>query len=296
MSSPNASVSTTRSAAALGEGGMRRLTRQRIERLTDHEDVNRLLADLTDGVVGVLGSGLVGLYLTGSLTYGDFERGSSDIDFLAVLDRPLQDNERSSLVEMHARIAERYPIWAERIEGSYITKNMLDSIEPPSTPRPYINGGAFWEPDPQYGNEWMINLYALRERGVSLVGPDPADLIPEVSIEEVREASRRDLFEEWLPKLNDPAFFESSHLQAYVTLTLCRILHRAWNDEVVSKRVAASWVRNTCDEQWIVDLIDRAERWQHGQELASADQVRELIRFMLNELSPQPGHDERRQG
>jgi len=48
---------------------------------TKHKDVNQILHLLKTGLINILGKNLVGLYLTGSLTYGDFNRGSSDIDF-----------------------------------------------------------------------------------------------------------------------------------------------------------------------------------------------------------------------
>ena len=42
---------------------------------------------------------------------------------------------------LHVDIGRGYPEWKERIEGSYITEEMLGSIEPPLMPRPYFNGG-----------------------------------------------------------------------------------------------------------------------------------------------------------
>jgi hypothetical protein len=220
---------------------------------------------------------LVALWLTGSLTHGDFDRGSSDIDYLAVLAADLSGDQRAELAALHMGIGERWPVWSARIEGSYVTRDMLIHVVPPPMPRPYVNGGAFWEPDPRYGNEWLINLYALRERGVALIGPEPRNVIPPIDIGDVRRASARDMCEEWVPKLADDAFLESSHHQAYVALTLCRILHRAENDAVVSKRVAAAWVKERFPEPWIVDLVERAERWQHGEELDRADDVRRFI-------------------
>lgn len=261
------------------------MNRDEIARLTPHQDVNDILASLTQRLPEILGQELVGLYLTGSLTYGDFDRGSSDIDFLAVLARELSDAEFALVTEMHAQIAERYPVWAERIEGSYITQDMLGCIEPPVQPRPYINRGSFWNPDPPYGNEWLINLFALRERGIALVGPEPSELIRHsVDIQDVRKASARDLFEEWVPKLQEPEFFESDHHQAYVVRTLCRILHRAGHDGVVSKRVASSWTKRAYGEPWS-SLIERAERWQHGRKLDAAFEIMEFIRFAADEMN-----------
>ncbi len=52
-------------------------------------DVAGVLDALTAGIGRVFGGDLVGLYLTGSLSYGGFDHGSSDIDFLAVLTGPM---------------------------------------------------------------------------------------------------------------------------------------------------------------------------------------------------------------
>ncbi|MGI0015368.1 MAG: nucleotidyltransferase domain-containing protein, partial [Nitrososphaera sp.] len=226
-----------------------------IRNLTFHKDVNDILATLVDELLKILGSQLVGLYLTGSLTYGDFDPGSSDIDFLAILNRELSDGQRLRIQRMHSTIADQYPKWSKRIEGSYITRDMLSSTGPPRKPRPYINAGEFWHPDPRYGNEWLVNLSALRETGVALVGPDPKAIILPVDIDAVREASKEDLHAEWLPKLRDPSPFhklgyESSHLQAYAILTMCRILYRDKNDGVASKRIASEWVKRTYGKAW----------------------------------------------
>ncbi len=256
-----------------------------IRLLTPHQDINDILVQLAEGLAGILNGNLVGFYLTGSLTYGDFDRGSSDLDYLVVMDEPVSDEQRQALVALHDAVGERFPTWQERIEGSYVTLAMLPTLLTPEAGRPYVNGGAFWEPDPPYGNEWLLNLYVLRECGIALIGPDPADLIGPVAIDDVREASWRDLIEDWLPKAGDAAFFEDSHLQAYVTLTLCRILHRAAHDGVASKRVASAWVKATYGEPWR-SLVERAERWAHGEDMGSNAEVRDFIRFTANTLEP----------
>lgn len=239
-------------------------------------DVQEMVAELQRGIVTTLGTHLVGLYLTGSLTYGGFDPGSSDVDYLAVLHQPLSANERSSLADLHAGIGARHPVWRERIEGSYVTTSMLPSVTPPPDPRSYVNQGAFWNPDPPYGSEWLINRYALQECGLPLVGPPFNDLVPPVDITAVRAASTADLLGEWLPQVDEPGFLPDSHHEAYVSLTMCRILHRQFNDEVVSKRGAAGWVRARVDPSW-QSLIDDALNWQHGQVLDRRADVRAFV-------------------
>jgi hypothetical protein len=256
-----------------------------IKSLTAYQDVNDVLVLLADGLQTILKERLVGLYLTGSLTYGDFDRGSSDIDFLAVLTEPMSDTLLHAVEDLHSRIGGSFPEWAKRIEGSYITKAMLSSDNPPVQPRPYINNAAVISC--QYGNEWVLNRYVLHECGVALVGPPANELFQAVNVQRVREFSRKDLHDNWVPKLTDPQAFvyeghETGHLQAYAVLTMCRILHRDKNEQIASKRVASAWVKQTYPA-WD-DLVTRAEQWRHGQALASDDEVKAFIKFTLNEV------------
>ncbi len=253
--------------------------------LTPYQDVNEVLTLLSTGLTKELGRQLVGLYLTGSLTYGDFDKGSSDIDFLAVLSSPLANEQLESIKELHQQIGETVPFWAKRLEGSYITGTMIKSKSRPKEKRPYVNGGKvnLFE----YGNEWTINLFALRETGRAIVGPEPAQVFPLVTIEDVREASKQDLLQGWQPKLNDPhpfsqAGYDSNHTKAYAVLTMCRILHRAQNDNIASKRVASAWVKLTYHE-W-ADIVSKAERWHHGAGMSSDDEVRDFISFTVKEV------------
>lgn len=254
-----------------------------IAHLTFHHDINDILIQLAKGLADIFGQRLGGFYLTGSLTYGDFNWGSSDIDYLAVLNESVSAEERRALATLHDAVGDRFPEWRERIEGSYVTRDMLPHVRPPEAGRPYVNQGAFWDPGPPYGNEWLLNLYVLRECGIALIGPEPADLIGRVTIDDVREASKRDLVEDWLPKADDPDALEDSHLQAYATLTLCRILHRAAHDGVASKRVASAWVKATYGKPWR-SLVEKAEAWSHGEEMDSDAEVREFIRYTAREL------------
>ncbi|HNR81746.1 MAG TPA: nucleotidyltransferase domain-containing protein, partial [Candidatus Pacearchaeota archaeon] len=51
-------------------------------------DIDEVVDFLAQGVKEIFGEELVGFYLTGSLSYGDFEPGRSDIDLAAVLEVP----------------------------------------------------------------------------------------------------------------------------------------------------------------------------------------------------------------
>jgi predicted nucleotidyltransferase len=256
-----------------------------LKTLTAHQDVNDLLVLFTERLSSLLGDQLVGLYLTGSLTYGDFDPESSDIDFLAVLTHALSKEQLERIEAINTLIGKSFPKWSKRLEGSYITKDMLSSVQPPKQSRPYVNGGKLW--DFLYGNEWVLNLYVMYECGIALYGTDVKELFKPIAISQVRKASKKDLYDDWEPKLHDPKAFsnedyESSHLQAYAILTMCRILYREFNDDVASKRKSSAWVK-TVYAQW-ADLVNKAENWQHGKELDAVNETLKFIKFTISEV------------
>lgn len=259
-----------------------------MEEPTPYPDINAIAAIFTTELKKILGSRLAGFYLTGSLTYGGFDRGSSDLDFYVILDQALSGPHRDRIKEMHAAAEADYPEWQGRIEVPYVLKSMLGSVMPPKATRPLFNAGELWDPDPPFNDNWLINLYALRERGVALSGPDPKSLVPPIDMRDVRAASARDLRSKWVEKLDskepfgDGKYWTTSHLQAYSVLTMCRSLYRARKDGVVSKRAASQWTKENYPE-W-KELIENAEAWQMGQPMDADSETLDFVRFILKEI------------
>ncbi len=139
-----------------------------------------------------------------------------------------------------------------------------------------------------FGNEWFVDLYVTYKYGITLFGKDPKQLIRQVDIKNVRKASKKNLLEEWAPKLKKPNLFthpryDSSHLQAYAILTMCRMLHIAKFDNLVSKKEASSWVKMNY-KQW-ASLIEKAERWKQGIKLNKREKTKSFIKFVINEIT-----------
>jgi len=70
---------------------------------TLYADVNAVLHDFLARIQALLGSHFRGMYLSGSLALGDFDRHSSDIDFVVVTDAEIADDLFVALHDMHAR-------------------------------------------------------------------------------------------------------------------------------------------------------------------------------------------------
>jgi len=249
-----------------------------IRKLTSYPDINSLLIDWVEGVKNILGNNVVGLYLSGSLTYGDFVPDRSDIDLQAVVKIPLTRNELKSIELLHKMINKQYPVWVNRIECSYVPLKILREILPPQKPRPWWGFNTLHEAAPA-GNEWLINHYFLLNYGVTLHGQDFNSLIPPIDIKEVQKASARDLFKEWKPKINNPEWLQNSHYQSYLVLNLCRILHTVITSKPSSKKVAAEWTK-VIYPQW-KELIEEAENWRYGTEIKRTDNVIAFIKFTI---------------
>jgi Aminoglycoside adenylyltransferase, C-terminal domain len=258
------------------------MTSEQIASVTPHPDINALLANLVDGASKILGENLLGVYLSGSLAYGDFVPSRSDIDLQAVVRNPLTDNEIKTVETLHKEIDSKHPNWAKRTECSYVPLELLSEMTPPKTPRPWWGLDTMY-PEAPAGNEWIINHYFLSKYGIALAGPDFRTLVPPIDVREVQKASARDLFKEWVPKVMDSEWLLNSHYQSYLVLNLCRILHTVIEGEPRSKIVSGRWVKQKYP-QWTT-LVKEAEEWAYGEEMKKQEEAIMFIRFVVDRVN-----------
>jgi len=250
--------------------------------VTPYPAINTMLTEWAEGLKRLLGKGIVGLYLSGSLSYGDFVPDRSDIDLQAIVRNPLTEDQLRSVEQLHKEVERRCPEWADRIECSYVSLELLRELTPPAKARPWWGFGTFYAEAPA-GNEWIINHYLLSKYGIALEGPDFNDLIPPIDIQAVRQASARDLFQEWVPKIDDTAWLSNSHYQSYLVLNLCRILHTVIHGQPGSKKIAGQWVKARYP-QW-KDLIEEAEKWAYGDEMRRLADTVAFLRFAVDRVN-----------
>lgn len=247
--------------------------------ITQYKDINNLLTEFCTLLPIILKDDLVGIYLFGSLAYGDFVEGRSDMDILVITNHLVTDRQYKEINKMHQDLEQKYPQWAGRIECSYTPISMFKSAVPPGD-RPYFGESKLSMAT--YGNEWIINNYLLYHHGITLLGPEIKTLIPEINISDVQKACLQDFGTEWLPKIGDSNWLDNPHYQSYIVLNLCRILHTVLNAKVSSKKVSAEWI-GTKYPRW-KPLIEQALFWQYGNKMDEQNQVNEFIHFISNKL------------
>jgi len=252
--------------------------------LTSYPDVNEILDLLFVSVKEILQNQFVGMYLYGSLSSGNFNPASSDIDFLVVTDDTLREKTIADLESMHHRIWKSALHWAEKLEGSYLPKAHLRRYENIEVGYPTVNEGRFYVAP--HGSDWIIQRHIIRECGLVLAGPDPKSLIDPVSPEQIRRAVMGILQEWWFPMLEDPSWLRAhnSPYHAFAILTTCRSLYALEHGTIVSKPVAARWAQEQLDGKW-PQVIERSLATRLGsREFELYEAALELIRYTMESI------------
>lgn len=222
---------------------------------TPYPELNQVLTELVAMARDVLADNFVGAYLQGSFATGGFDR-HSDCDFIVVIERDLTQDELRRLRPAYQGVHGLDYEWANHLEGSFF---------PASTLRDYNRAGRrIWYADhghrelerSAHDNTAVIR-WILREKGVVLAGPPPADLIDPIPVRALR-AEMLKIFTEWGEQiLADPREIGSRFYQTFSVLSYCRFLNNLHEGRIGSKPAGAEWAKANLDPAWH-GLIDRA--------------------------------------
>lgn len=250
---------------------------------TAYPDINEILDSLLSQMRHILRERLVGLYLYGSLTTGDFDFVTSDIDLLAATLCDLNDTELEELRKMHRDLARDNKAWEDRIEVAYLSVTGLRTFREQSNNMAVISPGEPFHVK-EAGEDWLMNWYMVRERGVALFGPPPKAIIDPITHAEFVQAVR-DHAAAWgggielRPRRNE---------QAYAILTMCRALYTHKNGEQVSKRQAALWTQEELPEwsRLIQSALEWRQAWREEQvdHTATYPETVRFVNFMRDQI------------
>jgi predicted nucleotidyltransferase len=253
-------------------------------RPTPYPDVNEVLNVLLNHVKDILGDQFVGMYLYGSLSSGDFNRETSDIDFLFVTEDSLSDEKISKLESMHKQTWATSMKRAGELEGAYVPKELIRRHNPNGSPCSTVNEGKFYVAP--LGSDWIIQRHVVREYGVVVEGPDPKTLIDFVTRDDIRSAVKGILQEWWFPMLDDPSWLRDhpSGYHAFAILSMCRVLHALQHGTIVSKPKAARWTQSQLGEEWSKVIEYALAPHENTQGIDLYNSSLDLIRFVKDRV------------
>lgn len=260
---------------------------------TAFAELNAVLAALVEGARQRLGDNFVGAWLQGSFAVGDADH-SSDLDFIVGVRRDLEPGEVQRLNALHeAILAMPVEPWRHRLEGSYVPLAQLRSFsaiprDPPGEPRgpdwrdPCLVGqGAerypFWHLPhgaprlvrSEHGNTRIVR-WRLREKGITLAGPEPRRVVDPVDTAALRAEVQANMAI-YLSRGLQP--METIFHQAFFVVLYCRMLHTLATGRVGSKTAGAEWAAAHLDPRWR-DLILRSQaerQWDEPRRLTPPD-------------------------
>ncbi len=228
--------------------------------ITD-QSLNMVLGEWVRSARAVLGMDFIGAYLQGSIALGDWDVWS-DVDFLAVVEQPISEEELAGLQEMHARIFRVGSHWAQHLEGSYFPRELLSQNDRVKELIPFLNNTHDRLVPSEHDNTLVVR-WMTRERGIILSGPDPKDLIEPVSGEALRDEVRETI-KDWGDEILFGRYpINNRWAQPFAALMYCRMLHTLETGRIESKRAGVEWAKKSLEPRW-VELIEYA--WDQRSE------------------------------
>jgi hypothetical protein len=249
---------------------------------TPYTDLNAVLHELVGRVKNDLSDNFIGAYLQGSFAIGDFDT-HSDVDLIVITAADISDSQLSALQEVHGDIFDLSSPWAQHLEGSYIPKGALRQFPPPPRLFYYLDNGQ-QELIRSDHDDSLVVYWVLREKGITLAGPEPRSLIAPISVDALRREVR-DTMQVWGKSLlAQSEKLDNRWRQSFVVVSYCRMLQTLETGTIESKLAAVAWAKTNLDHQWhpLVESArkDRPDPSSKVRQRANPDVLRKTREFL----------------
>lgn len=226
-------------------------------------ELNETLSVLVEGSRRILGEDMTGAYLQGSFAVGDADE-HSDCDFIIVTASKLSGAVEDALRSFHAGFHHRPGDWYRGVEGSYTPMNQLRHQQQPLTEWLFVDHQASGQMEWSAHCNTLVARWSLRERGITLSGPPPTDLVDLVDPQALRQSMLPEL-EDFFPRLRTWIDIEAvAWGQRNAVVTLCRMLYTVHTGEVASKKASLLWAQQAIDASWQPLISEALEGRQDG--------------------------------
>lgn len=246
-------------------------------------DIRELLGKITEEYRSALGNKTVGIYVHGSLAFGCFNPLKSDVDFIAAVNAPLSQAEKTALIGALLRLEKYAP--EKGIEMSVVLERYCkDFIYPTPFELHYsiahreaalADTEGFCAAMNGVDHDLAAHFTVIKSVGYAVFGREISEVFGEVPREHYLDSIMRDI---------GGAAEEISEAPVYFALNLCRALAYIREGAVLSKRQGGLWGTEHCPSEYS-ELLRRALECYNGAgELPAGLPTREFAEYMLGEI------------
>jgi hypothetical protein len=172
---------------------------------------------------------LVAVWAHGSLAGGDYQPGRSDLDLIAILDRPCTVAEQQHLGEVHESLRAAFAL-ASKLHCSYCAAGELND--------PAHLHLTWAHEEFMHRRVTPVTRRELHEFGLVLYGEAPAALLPPVTGEQLSEFVVQNLEGFWLPSLDHPERWDRDIWVDLGLLTMARAMVTLRDSKLITKAEA----------------------------------------------------------
>jgi len=222
---------------------------------------NEILNNIKQKFSGILGSNLVGIYVHGSIAFGCFNPAKSDIDFIAVVNDKLNDEEKLGLLDCLVNQLPDCP--PKGIEMSVVLKRHCQSFIHPCPYELHFSDAmlgvykehalSLFDDDEMKDPDLAAHFTVIRHTGIVLHGEPISAVFGDISKEDYLDSIVNDVINAENDILSNPE---------YITLNLCRVLAYIEDGQILSKRQGGEWALEHVDAHYRELISDALECYQ----------------------------------
>jgi len=197
-----------------------------------------------------------GLYIHGSIALNAFVDNSSDIDFISVVNRRLNETDIQLLSNIHREISDKYP--HPDMDGAYLQWGDLGKPESDVEHYPFYNSKTL-HPKGLF-NQNPVTWWTLKHHGIVVVGPDPKELKFDVDKDLLIDYVFNNMNTYWSQRLvqmennrNMLSQFSNSDVEWEIEWSVLGMLRQYYTlreSDIISKVDAGEYALIQMPEQW----------------------------------------------
>ncbi|MFE1290594.1 nucleotidyltransferase [Streptomyces sp. NPDC058751] len=203
---------------------------------------------------------LVSVWAHGSLAGGDYQPGRSDLDLIALVERPCTVAEEQQLGEVHRALGGVIPL-ASKLHCSYPVVTELDDPAHPHL--------AWAHEELMRRPVTPVTRRELHDFGLVLYGQPPAGLLPPVTDGQLADFVVKDLESFWLPALDHPEWWMRDIWIDLGLLTLARATATLRDGKLITKADALGVLTELGAP---IDVVDDIRQRRYGVPSSATEQ------------------------